>query len=281
MTLRTAGIVMSPIESDEAPGVRLRRTIGSDKLILLDPFLLLDHMSVAPGKAGDIGFPLHPHRGIETLTWVTEGFIAHGDSMGNEDRIGPNESQWMTAGGGLFHSEKITPSENGHEGLQLWFNLPAAQKFIDPQYRAARIDEIPVVTLESGALVRVIAGELLGTPGPFQGIAVQPIVAEVTLPEGASVTLPIPAGWNAFAYVLAGTARFGEAQTEAALGHLAIFCDGDAIAATGPARFLLAAAQPLNEPVLQYRSLVMNTVEQMAQALKDLENGTFAASRPL
>lgn len=267
---------MSPVESDEAPGVRLRRTIGSDKLILLDPFLLLDHMSVAAGQVEELGFPLHPHRGIETLTWVVEGFVTHGDSMGNEDQIGPRESQWMTAGAGLFHSEKITSGENGHEGLQLWLNLPAERKFLPPHYRAARTEEIPVVALPEGGELRVVAGELLGVRGPFQEIAVQPVVAEVTLPEGASVTLPIPSGWNAFAYILSGTARFGEDAVEAAYGHLVLLCDGDTLTVSGPTRFLLAAAKPLNEPVLQYRSLVLNTVDQMAQALKDLENGTFA-----
>jgi quercetin 2,3-dioxygenase len=280
MTIRSAGIVMTPIESDEAQGVRIRRTIGSDKLVLLDPFLLLDHMSVAGGgDAKEIGFPLHPHRGIETLTYVMAGRVHHRDSLGNDDSIGPGESQWMTAGGGIFHSEMVeVTGPEGHEGLQIWLNMPAAEKMRSPTYRAARTADIGVVE-KGGSIVRVIAGTFEGVTGPFAGILAEPLYLDVRLAAGDSITIPTPAGYTAFAYTYLGTSKFGEAGTAAEPANLVIFTDGDAVKAVAgdtETRFLLVAAKPMREPVLQYRSLVMSTVEEMQQALTDLENGTFA-----
>jgi hypothetical protein len=273
---------MDPVTVHEAKGVTIHRTIGSDKLILLDPFLLLDHMSV-PGVLGgasdnEIGFPLHPHRGIETLTWVLSGTVTHTDSLGNTDTITGYESQWMTAGGGIKHSEMITVGAEGHQGLQLWLNLPAEQKMIPPQYTAARVGDIPVVESGDGTIVRVIAGEFNGVTGAFTQIAVQPTLLAVTLTTGATITLPAPVGNNAFAYVYTGEGLFGTDNTPTPTAHLALFGDGDGVQATaaeGEVSFLFATAQPLNEPVLQYRSLVMNTVDQMKQALDDLKNDTF------
>ena len=284
MSVRPVGIVMTPVEAKEAQGVTIHRTIGSDKLILLDPFLLLDHMTAdaAAGAAQEIGFPLHPHRGIETLTYVWKGRVHHRDSMGNEDSVGPGGSQWMTAGGGLFHSEMMEVGDEGtHQGLQIWFNLPAAEKMKPPAYRAARPEEVPEVTLDGGATVRVVAGTVGGVTGPFEGIAVRPTYLDVRLPEGgASVSLPAPPGYSAFAYVVAGRVAFGDEGKKATEAHLAIFGDGDGVTARNDghdeARFIFVSAKPLGEPVLQYRSLVLSNVDQMKQALDDLENGTFA-----
>jgi redox-sensitive bicupin YhaK (pirin superfamily) len=277
---RPVGIVVEPLEEHEGEGVLIRRTVGSARLALLDPYLLLDHVTVAAGDRESVGFPRHPHRGIETLTWVVSGRVRHTDSMGNDDEIGANESQWMTAGGGLFHSEMLQVGPEGNEMIQLWFNLPAAKKMIPPQYRAARTHEIPVVEGPGGSQVRVIAGTFAGVTGPFAGIAVAPTVLDVTLPPGASATLPSAAGEAALAYVYRGTATFDAGAKEAGSGRLAIFADGDGVtshaAGGNAARFLFVSANPLREPVLQYRSLVMNTVDEMKQALDDLDNGTFA-----
>jgi quercetin 2,3-dioxygenase len=277
---RDVGILMDPVEVHEAQGVTIRRTVGSDKLVLLDPVILLDHMSV-PGGAGEagkqIGFPLHPHRGIETLTYVMEGRVQHKDSLGNEDAIGAHESQFMTAGGGIFHQEMMELGEGGLEGLQIWFNLPVARKMIPPAYRAARTGDIPVVGLPGGGSVRVVAGTFHGVAGAFPDIAVRPNYFDVHLPAGAGVTLPAPPGDTAFAFVYRGIAHFGGGR-EAPSHHLAIFADGDGVAATAgteETRFVYVTATPLREPVLQYRSLVLSSVDEMKQALEDLENGTF------
>lgn len=271
---------MKPGVVEEAPGVHIGRTIGSDRLILLDPFLLLDHMQVGDAAAPSIGFPRHPHRGIETLTWMVAGRVHHTDSLGNDDSVGAYEAQWMTAGKGIFHSEMLEQTAEGCEGLQLWFNLPAAQKFVPAGYQAARKADIPVVTTD-GVSVAVVAGTFQDTTGPLDKIAVRPTVLGVKLEPGASVTLPAPAGTNAFAFVHQGTVSDSTGKAVAAT-QLAIFTDGEDVTLTAStedaegAQLLFCAAKPLNEPVFLYRSLVLSNVDQMAEALDDLENGTFA-----
>ncbi|MGC4046950.1 MAG: pirin family protein [Armatimonas sp.] len=276
--MRRFGVVMKPGVVEEAPGVHIGRTIGSDRLILLDPFLLLDHMQVGDAAASSIGFPRHPHRGIETLTWMVAGRVHHKDSQGSDDSVGAGEAQWMTAGKGIFHSEMLEQTAEGCEGLQLWFNLPATQKFIPAGYQAARKNDIPMVTSD-GATVSLVAGTYQDTTGPLDRIAVQPTVLGVTLSQGASVTLPAPPGQNAFAYVHHGSVTDAQGKTVDA-AQLAIFTDGEnaTITTTSPegAALLFCAAKPLNEPVFLYRSLVLSNVDQMAQALDDLENDTFA-----
>jgi redox-sensitive bicupin YhaK (pirin superfamily) len=278
--LRPVAIIMTPEEENEAPGVTIRRTIGSGKLVLLDPFLLLDHLTVpAEGNVGrEVGFPRHPHRGIETLTYVIAGDMHHTDSTGNDDGISTGESQWMTAGGGIFHSEMARVGASGHESLQIWTNLPAAEKMKAPGYRAARNAEIPEIAVDA-ATVRVVSGTVNGTAGPIQGIAVGLTYLDVHLPAGATVTLPAPPGETTYAYLYRGTATFGADKRQTEAPNLVIFADGNGVQATAgatEARFMLASARPLREPVLQYRSLVMNTVEEMKQALDDLDQGTFA-----
>jgi redox-sensitive bicupin YhaK (pirin superfamily) len=271
---------VEPLEEREGDGVLIRRTIGSARLALLDPYLLLDHVTVAAGDRESVGFPRHPHRGIETLTWVVSGNVCHTDSIGNDDAIGGNESQWMTAGGGIFHSEMLQVGPEGNEMLQLWFNLPAARKMIPADYRAARTHEIPIVDAQGGGAVRVIAGTFAGVMGAFAGIAVAPTVLDITLRPGTSIALPAPAGETTLAYVYRGTVTFGAEGREAGIGRLVVFADGNGViaraASNHDARFLFVSARPLGEPVLQYRSLVMNTIDEMKQALDDLENGTFA-----
>ena len=303
MSVRSVGVVMEPKVAPEAEGVLIRRTIGSERLVLLDPFLLLDHLTVPPvdGEPQELGFPRHPHRGIETLTYVLTGAVHHKDSCGNDSRVEAPGTQWMTAGGGIFHEEYFTAGPKGCEAVQIWFNLPAIQKMKPASYHPAQPSDIPEIALEGGATVRVIAGTLAGTTGPLQGIAVEPLYLDVYLPAGATVMLPAPAGQTTFAYVVRGNATFGEgagAKT-ATVARLVIFCDGDSVQVSAPinteidaeidaeidteidteeagTRFLFVSAPPLREPVLQYRSLVMNTIEEMKQALDDLEQGTFA-----
>jgi redox-sensitive bicupin YhaK (pirin superfamily) len=275
---------MAPTEAHEAKGVRINRTIGSETLVLLDPFLLCDHLTVANDgtEASEIGFPRHPHRGIETLTYVFAGQMKHKDSMGNEEVVGAGETQFMTAGSGLFHEEMVFADENGHESLQIWFNLPANRKKIPPAYRAAHNDEVPVVQTPEGATVRVVAGTFGGSTGPLRGIAANPVYLQVSLSAGASVALPAPDGETAFAYVYRGEAVLGANRKSVSAPKLAIFAErGDTVTATAPsgeAHFIFACARPWKEPVLQYRSLVLSSVAEMQQALEDLENGTFTAS---
>ena len=272
---------MTPEEAHEAKGVRIRRTIGSEKLILLDPFLLLDHLTLAEdGSApSEIGFPRHPHRGIETLTYVFAGEMQHSDFLGNAEKVGRGASQWMTAGRGIFHQEMVFADPvDGHESLQLWINLSATGKAKPAGYRAATPDRIPEVA-EDGSLVRVVAGEYNGTSGPLQGIEAGLRYLDVSLASGARVVLPAESGKTAFAYMVRGSASVGEQIVESP--RLVIFSEegGESVTIStqeDSTRFVYATATPWKEPVLQYRSLVMSTVEQMRVALDDLERGTFA-----
>lgn len=267
MSQRRAAFVFDPIPVDEAPGVTIRRTIGGDRLILLDPFLLLDHVTVDPERSGgEVGFPRHPHRGIETLSWVLQGEVAHRDSLGNEGRVGRGGSQWMTAGNGIWHEEHLAPDESGGEFLQLWFNLPASLKRIPAGY--AGCAAVPVVSVPGGE-VRIAAGSFAGVAGAFEGIAVRPVVLEVSLEPGASVELPAPFGDSAFAYVAAGSLLV-EGSTAVA-PQLMVFGSGEGVVARAGdsgARFLFASASPLAEPVMQYRSFVMNTADDIGETLE-------------
>ena len=284
MSTRPIALVAEPTETAEAVGVRILRSIGSERLVLLDPFLLLDHLQVAPAAEPALGFPRHPHRGIETLTYVVRGWVKHRDSLGSDSQVEAGGAQWMCAGAGIFHEEYLQAGEEGSEALQVWFNLPASQKLTPPEYKAVHALEIPEVAFPSGAQVRVVAGELAGVQGPVQKTGIQATYLVVTLPTGATITLPAPRSETAFAYVYQGSVRFGE--QEVASGKLAIFADNEVsepeaeeVLATAPdtgeVRFILVRAAPLREPVFQYRSSVMNTVSQIGQAVRDLENGTF------
>lgn len=271
MNARKAGIIFEPTIADEAAGVDIRRVIGGERVALLDPFLLLDHPTIAPGSP-TVGFHRHPHRGIETLSYVLRGSVQHRDSMGNEGTVGVGGAQWMTAGNGIYHEEMLISADDGAEFIQLWFNLPRDKKRIPAAYVGVDGDHVPVV-----GSVAVIAGEFAGRKGPFQGIAVQPTVLDVTLEPAASITIPTELGAAAFAYFVRGSGAIEDRVAKAA--SLMILTDGDQVtlsAGDEGARFLFVAAQPLNEPVLQYRSLVMNTVEDIRETLDMMDAGTFA-----
>ncbi|WP_309721322.1 pirin family protein [Armatimonas sp.] len=284
MSIRPVALVAEPTEAAEAVGVRILRSLGSERLVLLDPFLLLDHLHVSPAPEPSLGFPRHPHRGIETLTYVVKGWVKHRDSLGSDSQVGEGGVQWMRAGSGIFHEEYLQAGEQGSEALQVWFNLPAAQKLTPPEYQAVASTEIPEVAFPGGVSVQVVAGELSGVQGPVTRTGIQATYLVVTLPAGTSVHLPAPRSQTAFAYVYQGSVHLGEREVTA--GHLAIFADEEIteseteeILATAPkdaeARFILVCATPLREPVFQYRSSVMNTVSQIGQVVRDLENGTF------
>jgi len=268
----------------EGAGVLLRRSFGPNRSNLFDPFLLFDHFAFNDPLEGPIrGFPTHPHRGIETVTYMLEGNVRHRDSLGNMGVIGPGDVQWMTSGRGILHEEMPQRGPDGViYGFQLWVNLPAAQKMSQPRYQEVSAGTIPVVE-KDGIRVRMVAGEYEGVRGPVTEIAAQPLYMDVTLDPGKEFSLPIPEGHSAVAYVFEGQALFGLDHD----GHgehiqavrMLEFEDGDHVrvqtGAGSPVRFMLMAGAPFREPIFPYGPFVMNTQEEIQQALTDLRNGTF------
>jgi redox-sensitive bicupin YhaK (pirin superfamily) len=281
--LRPVARVITPEPVVEGAGVHLRRSIGTRGLDNLDPFLLLDHFeSTAPAEY-EAGFPVHPHRGIETVTLMRTGEVRHADSLGHRGSIGPGDIQWMTSGSGILHEEMPQVRPEGIAGLQLWLNLPAAEKMSRPKYRDLVADRLPVVEADGGARIRVIAGEAGGgrLRGPVEGLAVAPLFVDITLPPGATLREAVTAGHTAFAYVDAGEVRFGSQAVRAPT--LVVFGDGDVVEATaGPTggRFLLAAARPLHEPIARWGPFVMNTRAEIEQTLQELRAGSFIKKEP-
>ena len=276
-------IVPEPVV--EGAGVLLRRSIGTRRLDHLDPFLLLDHFESARPEDYQAGFPYHPHRGIETVTFVRAGEVQHRDSLGHRGAIGAGDIQWMTSGSGILHEEMPQVRPEGIGGLQLWLNLPAREKMSRPKYRDLQASHLSHTALAGGADVRVIAGAADGgrLTGPVEGLAVAPKFIDVTLPAGATFREAVPRGHTAFAYVDQGEARFGPTQTVARAPALVVFGDGDMVeAAGGPAggRFLLAAAKPLGEPIARHGPFVMNTRAEIEEALRDLRTGHFIREDP-
>lgn len=282
---RSVRSVIEPKPVIEGAGVRLKRSIGGDALNYLDPFLLFDHFGSPHAEDYQAGFPMHPHRGIETVTYMLAGEVHHRDTLGHAGRIGAGDVQWMTAGGGIMHEEMPQVRPEGNAGFQLWVNLPARLKMTRPRYQEIPSGKIPEVTLEGGANIRVIAGTVEGTSGPVTGIAADPTYLDVSMPAHSSLTYPIPRGHSAFAYVFEGEATFsgesGNAGERIAQTRLVVWEDGDTVTVvTGeqPARFLLISAKPLNEPIARYGPFVMNTKEEIEEALYDLKQGTFVWS---
>ncbi|HEY3280701.1 MAG TPA: pirin family protein [Armatimonadota bacterium] len=285
MVTRRVAMVIEPQIEREADHLTIGRMIGGSRMVLLDPFLLLDHMVLSPEATEPEGFKRHPHRGIETLTYVFEGQVHHKDSLGNDSRVGAGGSQWMSAAGGIFHEEYLEPLPEGNNSLQIWFNLPTAERMKAARYQAVPGEAAPVVALEGGASARVIAGELQGREGALKGIAVRPAYLDVALPAGASALLPAPEGESTFAFLYRGEVAFEESGIPiGGTPRLVVFSEqGDGVWAlasnTGEARFVFVSARPLREPVLQYRTLVTDSTEAMRQALEELEQGTFERQR--
>ncbi|MBM3790108.1 MAG: pirin family protein [Acidobacteria bacterium] len=266
----------------EGAGVRLKRSIAHSQLDYLDPFLLFDHFGSDNPQDYVAGFPMHPHRGIETVTYMLAGIVRHKDSLGNAGSIRSGDVQWMTAGRGIMHEEMPQPLDDRMEGFQLWVNLPAALKMTKPRYQDVPSGRIPEIECDGGASVKVIAGQVGAIRGPVTGIAADPMYLDVSMPSGATFSLPVALGHAAFAYIYRGEASFGDAKAAAGTLHpgprLIVFEDGDSILAAtrnAPARFLIASGKPLREPVARHGPFVMNTREEIAQALQDLREGTF------
>lgn len=281
MTSRPIAHLIEPQNVVDGAGVMLRRSITPHQSNKYDPFLLLDHFNFNDPRQGPIsGFPMHPHRGIETVTYMLAGSTHHRDSLGNAGLIGPGDVQWMTSGRGIMHEEMPRRGPSGVvDGLQLWVNLPAAQKMTQPRYQEVSAATIPSVTKE-GVTVRVIAGTVWETSGPVTEIAARPLYLDVSLNPGASFVQPIPRGHTALAYIFEGKGHFGVDRAVVEAVRLVVFDEGDQIEARSEAgmRFLIIAGAPFREPIVPYGPFVMNTVEEIQQAFTELQRGTFIKS---
>jgi len=274
--------IIEPQMVMEGAGVRLKRSIATRRLDYLDPFLLFDHFGSDDPDDYLAGFPMHPHRGIETVTYMLAGVVHHRDSMGNSGTIGAGDVQWMTSGRGILHEEMPQPRQGEMAGFQLWVNLPAKLKMTPPRYQEIPSDLMPEIKREDGVKIRVIAGAVDGVQGPVTEIAADPIYLDVSIPPNGSFHHPIERGHSAFAYVFEGEGTFGitDERDGKTVSHpkLVVFDDGDSVkvhTTRHPVRFLLVSGKPLHEPIARYGPFVMNTREEIKQALRDLQDGTF------
>jgi quercetin 2,3-dioxygenase len=297
MSIRLVKRLVKAKPTLEGAGVHLHRAFGFGNTSDFDPFLLLDDFRNDVPEDYLAGFPWHPHRGIETITYVLAGTVEHGDSMGNRGSIGAGDVQWMTAGSGIIHQEMPKGDEAGRMyGFQLWANLPSSLKMTAPRYQEVKAADIPEVRDDDGTQVRVVCGSFRETKGPVDGIAADPIYLDVSVPPGRRRTFPVETTRHAFAYVFGGSGKFcnasgplavptegvGWADTappaEAENRSLVLFDQGDKLtvqAGDDGIRFLLVSGKPLKEPVAWYGPIVMNTQEQLRQAFQELEQGTF------
>src|SRR5690242_3736483 len=297
MSIRPVKRLIKSKPTVEGAGVHLRRAFGFGNTKDFDPFLLLDDFRNDVPEDYLNGFPWHPHRGIETITYVLAGTVEHGDSMGNRGVISSGDVQWMTAGRGIIHQEMPKGDHAGRmHGFQLWANLPSALKMTDPRYQEVKTNEIPEVTDDDGTHVRLVCGSFWGKKGPVEGIAADPIYIDVSVPPGKRKSLPVETSRSGFAYVFAGSGKFCNASRplavptesvkwwdttppiEADNRSLILFDRGDEVvvqAGSDGIRFLLVSGKPLQEPVAWYGPIVMNTQEQLQDAFDELKQGTF------
>lgn len=287
MSTRSVNQIINSMNTSDGAGVKLLRTLGQRQNSRLDPFLMLDEFGSFDANDYIAGFPPHPHRGFETVTYMLEGHMLHEDHLGNKGHLRSGDVQWMTAAHGIIHSEMPQQQSGRMHGFQLWINLPAREKMKPASYRDIPAAKIPTVSLHSGATVKVIAGEFVDgerrTAGPVQGLATQALYIDVHLPTGQRFTQPTPSTHNALVYVYEGEVSVGEGPSATKVGtHAAALLNaGDQVVVTADsdARFLVLAAQPLNEPVVQYGPFVMNTREEIEQAINDYQNGTLVQSK--
>ena len=276
---RSVALLLTGNPTVEGAGVRLNRVFGHPEVPKFDPFLLLDDFGSENPDDYIAGFPWHPHRGIETVTYMLSGEVEHGDSLGNEGVIGTGDVQWMTAGSGIVHQEMPRRVEGSLRGFQLWTNLPAATKMMKPRYRDVPADSIPEVSPHDGLKIKVIAGEVVGVRGPVQDVVVEPEYFDITLEPGADLGHPTPSGHTVFAYAISGRGKVGPNCTHTLdRGQLALFTRGDSVlikASDVPFRFLLVSGNPLGEPVAWSGPIVMNTREELAAAFREYQDGTF------
>jgi len=301
MSLRAVKEIYPTQPTIEGAGVKLQRAFGFGKTGEFDPFLLLDDFRNENPADYLAGFPWHPHRGIETITYVLAGEVQHGDSLGNKGRMTAGDVQWMTAGSGILHQEMPKGDERGRmHGFQLWANLPSALKMTDPRYQDIPAAAIPQVTEDDGTHARIICGEFWGKTGPVEGVAAEPRYVDISVPPNKRRRIQVETTRNAFAYVFAGSGTFRDASapqavlTESAVDpnaepvydatnhSLVLFDRGDEIVVqAGPEgiRFLLVSGKPLEEPVAWYGPIVMNTQDQLRQAMAELQTGAFIRHR--
>ena len=297
MSIRPVKRVIQPRPTLEGAGVHLRRGFGFGDPKEFDPFLLFDDFRNENPDDYLAGFPWHPHRGIETITYVLAGKVEHGDSLGNRGTLADGDVQWMTAGSGILHQEMPKGDAQGRmHGFQLWANLPSSLKMTAPRYQDIQRTDVPVVTDDDGTSVRVVCGTFWGTRGPVDGIAADPIYLDVSVPAGTRKTLPIETARHAFAYVFAGSGTFRDASTPRAVKtdtlsktpsssvddvqnrSLVLFDRGDDVtvqAGEQGIRFLLVSGKPIEEPVAWYGPIVMNTEAELRQAMAEMRAGTF------
>lgn len=277
MTNRTISQIIEPNLVIEGAGVLLRRSFGPHASNKFDPFLLFDHFAFNNPLEGPIrGFPTHPHRGIETVTYMLEGTVRHRDSLGNTGTIAEGDVQWMTSGRGILHEEMPRRSENGNiYGFQLWVNLPAAQKMSEPRYQEVAAGTIPVVE-KDGVTIRLVAGEVEGIRGPVTEIAAAPLYMDVKLAPGSRFIYPIPSGHTTLMYVFEGVGEFSGEVVES-VSMVKFNDDGEQVEVKSEAgvRFMLMAGAPFKEPIVPYGPFVMNTREEIEETIRELRNGTF------
>jgi hypothetical protein len=263
----------------EGAGVRLHRAFGSYEVPQFDPFLMLDDFRAPRPEDYLAGFPTHPHRGIETVTYMLNGLVEHADSMGNAGTVNAGNVQWMTAGSGIVHSEMPKPVNGQMGGFQLWVNLPRSNKMMDPRYQEVTRDQIPTVSPQDGVTIKVIAGSAGGVTGPVRDIIADPDYLDVTLGPKATFSQPVKEGYTALAYVIAGEGTFDLRE-----GHrvnnrdLILFGDGSSVIAVSSAkgfRFLFFSGKPIREPVAWRGPIVMNTAEELREAFREYADGTF------
>ncbi|MGH9387777.1 MAG: pirin family protein [Vicinamibacterales bacterium] len=301
MSLRPIKSIVESTPATEGAGVKLRRAFGFGDTTEFDPFLLFDDFRNETPSEYAAGFPWHPHRGIETITYVLAGTVEHGDSLGNRGAMGPGDVQWMTAGSGILHQEMPKGDTEGRmHGFQLWANLPRALKMTNPRYQDIAAKDIPEVTDDDGTHVRIVVGDFWGKTGPVEGVAADPRYLDISLPPNRTKRIPVESSRHAFAYVFAGSGTFRDAskpravQTElvgvadetrpSMIGNrsLVLFDGGDEITVTAGdegIRFLLVSGKPLEEPVAWYGPIVMNTKDELRQAYSELQSGTFIKHR--
>jgi redox-sensitive bicupin YhaK (pirin superfamily) len=284
MTTQTRKVnqIIEPQPVTEGAGVRLIRSIATSELDHVDPFLLFDHFGSKDPADYIKGFPMHPHRGIETVTYMIQGTVNHKDSIGNTGSITDGDVQWMTSGRGIMHEEMPQPHEDRMVGFQLWVNLPARLKMTSPRYQNITSDQIPEIQHEDGVKIRVIAGQVDGIHGPVKEIVAEPTYLDVSIPPDGSFSHLIERGHAAFAYIFEGEGLFeaGDAAANKPVAHprLIVFGNGDRVAVQAAAsgvRVLLVSGKPLNEPIARWGPFVMNTREEIEQTLEELKNGTF------
>jgi redox-sensitive bicupin YhaK (pirin superfamily) len=280
MTTRTIRDIIPSVPASDGAGVRLRRSLGRSDQMRLDPFLMLDEFSSENPDDYVAGFPAHPHRGFETVTYMLDGHMRHEDHLGNTGDLRSGGVQWMTAGRGIIHSEMPQQEKGRMRGFQLWINLPAKEKMKPAGYRDLQAGDIPVVDLAGGGRAKVIAGTLQAddksTPGPIQGLSTDPLYLDVELPAGGTFRQPVAADYNVFVYAFEGGMTVGGRDLPTHVG--AALARGKVVeVVAGPqgARFLVLAAKPIGEPIVQYGPFVMNTRAEIEQAVRDYQSGRF------